>query len=71
MPETLSDRDPAEEPGAAERVTEVAEQAIAGSGIVRTTILYVVLGVLMVSPVPVLGIVPLILLLATDPRFAP
>lgn len=59
---------PEPEPTVSERAEPVLRSAIAGhpQGAVRRIVLYVVAGALVVSPVPVLAIVPLLLLALTD-----
>lgn len=64
MPETYGL--PVAEPTRTEQASELAAGVIAGQGIVRRVLLYLLLGLALVSPVPALGIVPLVLLMATD-----
>lgn len=71
MPETYGLPEP-EGPEASrkERVEEVATEVIAGQSIVRTTLLYAILFICIVSPLPLAAVVPAALLLATDKRLA-
>lgn len=59
---------PEVEPTVAEQAEPFLRNAIAGhpQGAVRRIVLYVAAGVLMVSPLPLLAIVPLLLLALTD-----
>lgn len=63
MPTTII---PAEPEEAVEAAKRVANEAIAGTSVTRTVVLYVLIGLALVSPVAPLGVIPLILLLATD-----
>ena len=65
MPETYGLPEP--EPERAERARAITFEVIAGQHVVRTTVLYVLLGVALFI-VPAAAVVPLILLMATDPR---
>lgn len=55
-----------EEPTREERVQMAVNEAIAGQGIVRRVVLYVLAFALCVSPAPYLAVVPIALLMATD-----
>lgn len=68
MPETYGLPEP--EPERAERAKRVFNEAIAGQGVVRRILLYVALGGLLVTPAPLLAVIPLVLLMATDPALA-
>jgi hypothetical protein len=48
----------------------VGSEVVAGQGIVRTVLLYVICAALIVSPLPGLAVLPLIMLLASDKRLA-
>lgn len=49
-----------------EQALDAVQQAIAGRGVVRRVVLYVLAFALCVTPLPVLAVVPLALLMATD-----
>lgn len=66
MPETYGLPEPEPEP--VERVRLVANEAVAGQGVIRTTIVYVLLFAALISPWPLLAVVPAALLMATDGR---
>lgn len=68
MPETYGLPEP--EPTPAERVERGVNEALAGQSVQRTILLYVLAGLLALSPFPVLTVVVLFLLMATDPRLA-
>ena len=68
MPETYGLPEP--EPTRGEQTTRVVNEVVAGQGIVRRVVLYALTGLLAISPVPALAVVPLILLMATDPGLA-
>lgn len=70
MPETYGLPDTEVEPTVVEEAVRLGNEAVAGQGVVRTVLLYALAAVLIVSPVPVLAVVPLVLLLATDKRLA-
>lgn len=57
---------PEPEPTREERVRNVVEQAIAGQGVVRRVLLYLLTALLAVTPLSAFAILPLILLMATD-----
>jgi len=64
MPETYGLPEP--EPERAEQVSAAVANVVAGQGVVRRVLLYASVGLLAVSPLPGLAVVPLILLMATD-----
>lgn len=64
MPETYGIPEP--EPTAPERVNSAIAQAVAGQGIVRRIVLYAIAGLLMVTPIHELAVIPLLMLMATD-----
>ena len=64
MPETYGLPEP--EPTRAEQAQRSVNEVLAGQGVVRRVALYLLLGLCLVSPVPVLGIAPLVLLMASD-----
>lgn len=66
MPETYGLPEPEPEP--VERVRLAANEAVAGQGVIRTTLLYVLLFAALISPLPLLAVVPAALLMATDGR---
>jgi len=68
MPETYGLPEPEPEP--TERVQHALNEVVAGQGVVRRVLLYVAVGGLLISPVPLLAVLPLILLMATDPALA-
>ena len=68
MPETYGLPEP--EPTRTEQATTVVAEVVAGQGIVRRVVLYVAVGLLAISPVPALAVVPLLLLMATDRALA-
>jgi hypothetical protein len=71
MPETYGLPEPeAIEPTVAEEAVRVGSEVVAGQGIVRTVLLYVICAALIVSPLPGLAVLPLIMLLASDKRLA-
>lgn len=53
-------------PTRTEQAADIIEQAIAGRSIVRRVVLYTLAFALCVSPVPMLAVVPVGLLMATD-----
>lgn len=57
---------PEPEPTRTERARSIVNEAIAGQSIVRRVVLYVLAAALVITPVPQLGILPLVLLMATD-----
>lgn len=68
MPETYGLPEP--EPTRTEQASDLIAGAVAGQGIVRRIVLYVAVGLLAISPVPALAVVPLLLLMATDGALA-
>lgn len=62
MPETYGLPEPPSEVSTSDRV----EQLIAGQSVVRRIVLYLLVGVLVLTPVPGLAVLPLLLLMATD-----
>lgn len=68
MPETYGLPEEGVEPTVAEEAVRLGNEVVAGQGIVRTVLLYAAAAILTVSPVPVLAVVPIVLLLATDKR---
>jgi len=66
MPETYGLPEPAEP--IAPRIAVATSEFVAGRGIVRTILLYLAAGVLAVTPAAPLALVPVILLMASDPR---
>jgi len=66
MPETYGL--PEEEASKSEQAKALAEETVAGNGIVRTVALYALTGLLVITPVAPLAIIPLILLIASDRR---
>lgn len=64
IPETYGIPDP--EPTRIEQAQLTINEAIAGQGVVRRIVLYVLAGGLAVSPLPGLAVLALILLMATD-----
>lgn len=57
---------PEDEPTRTEEAILVVNEVIAGQGVVRRVVLYVLVGVLLVTNLAPLAIVPLLLLMATD-----
>lgn len=68
MPETYGLPDP--EPPRFTPALRVLNEVVAGQSTVRTVALYIAAGVFCISPLPVLAIVPLLLLLASDTRLS-
>jgi hypothetical protein len=68
MPETYGQ--PEDEPTRTEQAKEAAMAMVAGNGTFRTTLMYAVAFVLVISPIAPLAVVPLALLIATDRRLA-
>ena len=68
MPETYGLPEP--EPTSTERTQGVINEVVAGQGVVRRVLLYVAVGGLLISPVPLVAVLPLILLMATDRELA-
>lgn len=58
--------EPEAEVPVAERALDIVQGAIAGRGLVRRVVLYTLVFVLTVSPLPMLAVAPLALLMATD-----
>ena len=68
MPETYGLPEP--EPAMTTRVENMVSGVIAGQGVVRRVVLYVLVALFVISPVPMVAVVPLILLMATDGELA-
>ncbi len=68
MPETRGRPEP--EPTREERAVRIANEVIAGQGVVRRVILYVAAVALAVTPLAPLAVVPVVLLMATDGALA-
>jgi hypothetical protein len=68
MPETYGLPEPEPEP--IERFTSAVNEVVAGQGVVRRVFLYVAVVALAISPLAPLAVVPLVLLMATDPALA-
>jgi hypothetical protein len=68
VPETYGVPDPA--PTKVERVEAATTRIVAGQGIVRRVVLYVLIAAFAISPLPAIAVLPLILLCVTDPALA-
>jgi len=68
MPETYGLPEP--EPTREEQAQRVVNEVVAGQSVVRTVVLYVLVGICVLTPAPVFAILPLIMLLASDPRMS-
>jgi hypothetical protein len=64
MPETYGL--PEDEPTRTEQAQLIANEVVAGQGIVRRVVLYALVAALAISPLHALAVVPLVLLMATD-----
>ncbi len=68
MPETYLL--PEDEPTRTEQAQLALNEVVAGQGVVRRVVLYALVALLAISPLGALAVVPLILLMATDPALA-
>lgn len=57
---------PEPEPTRVEQARFALNEVVAGQSVVRRVVLYVLAAALVITPVPQLGVVPLVLLMATD-----
>lgn len=61
---------PEPEPTRTEQVQSAVNAVVASNSVVRTTVLYVLTALLLITNLAPLAIVPLVLLLATDTRLS-